>query len=90
MILGKVVGNLVSTMKFPDYDAFKILIIQPVDAVGNASGKSLLAIDAVQAGMGDTVLVIDEGGSGRMILGAPDNRTVRTTVCGIVDTVTTA
>ena len=89
MTLGKVVGNVVSTMKFPDYNTYKILVIQPVDAVGQASGKSFLAVDAVQAGMGDTVIVIDEGGSGRAILGAPEDRTVRAVACGIVDAVTT-
>jgi microcompartment protein CcmK/EutM len=85
MILGKVVGNVVSTIKHPDYAQYKLLVIQPVDQTGMPKGKSLLAVDAVQAGIGDTVLVIDEGGSGRAILGAPDNRTVRTVVTGIVD-----
>jgi microcompartment protein CcmK/EutM len=85
MILGKVVGNVVSSSKHRDYEGFKLLVIQPVDHAGTPKGKSLLAVDAVQAGIGDTVLVIDEGGSGRAILGAPDNRTVRTVVAGIVD-----
>jgi microcompartment protein CcmK/EutM len=85
MILGKVVGNVVSTIKHQDYAQYKLLVIQPVDQTGTPRGKSFLAVDAVQAGIGDTVLVIDEGGSGRAILGAPDNRTVRTVVAGIVD-----
>ncbi len=85
MILGKVVGNVVSSSKHRDYEGFKLLVIQPVDHTGTPKGKSLLAVDAVQAGIGDIVLVIDEGGSGRAILGAPDNRTVRTVVTGIVD-----
>jgi microcompartment protein CcmK/EutM len=85
MILGKVIGNVVSSSKHRDYEGFKLLVIQPVDQAGTPKGKSLLAVDAVQAGIGDTVLVIDEGGSGRAILGAPDNRTVRTVVTGIVD-----
>jgi microcompartment protein CcmK/EutM len=85
MILAKVVGNVVSSSKHRDYEGFKLLVIQPVDHTGTPKGKSLLAVDAVQAGIGDTVLVIDEGGSGRAILGAPDNRTVRTVVTGIVD-----
>jgi microcompartment protein CcmK/EutM len=85
MILGKVVGNVVASSKHRDYAGFKLLVIQPVDHAGTPKGKSLLAVDAVQAGIGDTVLVIDEGGSGRAILGAPDNRTVRTVVTGIVD-----
>ena len=87
MILGKVVGDVVSTMKHQDYDGYKILVIQPVDHHGKIVGKSFLAVDSAQAGIGDTVLVIDEGGAGRAILDASENRTVRTVVCGIVDQV---
>lgn len=87
MILGKVVGNVVSTIKCPDYDGYKLLVVQPVDHAGVPNGKSLLAVDAVQAGIGDTVLVIDEGGSGRAILEASEKRTVRTVIAGIVDEV---
>ncbi len=68
MILGKVVGDVVSTMKHPDYDGYKMLIVQLVDHQGQAARKSLLAVDSVQAGIGDIVLVIDEGGPGRAIL----------------------
>lgn len=87
MILGKVVGNVVSTVKCPDYNGYKLLIVQPVDPAGTPSGKSLLAVDAVQAGIGDTVLVIDEGGSGRAVLDTPEKRTIRTVIAGIVDEV---
>ena len=85
MILGKVVGNVVSTIKCPDYDGYKLLIVQPVDPAGAPNGKSLLAVDAVQAGIGDTVIVIDEGGSGRAVLDASEKRTIRTVIAGIVD-----
>ncbi len=90
MTLGKVVANVVSTIKHPDCDGYKLLVVQPVDQAGSPKGKSLLAIDAVQAGIGDTVLVIDEGGSGRAVLDAPDRRTIRTVITGIVDQVSTA
>ncbi len=85
MILGKVVANVVSTVKHPDYEAYKLLVVQPIDPVGNPKGTSLLAVDAVQAGIGDTVLVIDEGGSGRAVLDVPEKRTIRTVISGIVD-----
>jgi ethanolamine utilization protein EutN len=49
----------------------------------------MLAIDAVQAGIGDIVLIIDEGGSGRDVLGAPDRRTIRMVISGIVDEIET-
>lgn len=87
MILGKVTGNVVCSAKWPDYDGYKILSVQPVDHLGTPNGKSVLAVDAAQAGLGDTVIVIDEGGSGRMVLDAPDKRTIRTVIVGIVDAV---
>jgi ethanolamine utilization protein EutN len=84
MILGKVIGNVVSTIKLEIYEGYKILVIQPVDPVGSPLGKTVLAIDTVQAGVGDTVLVIDEGNSARVIIDdtmAP----VRCVVAGVVD-----
>lgn len=87
MILGKVIGNVVSTVKCPDYDAYKLLLVQPVDQAGTPKGKSVLAVDAAQAGIGDTVIVIDEGGSARVVLDTPDKRTIRTVIVGIVDEV---
>jgi len=85
MILGKVIGNVISTVKVKGYESKKILIIQPIDPKGNAKGKSFLAIDAVQAGVGDTVLIIEEGNSARAVIQEPDSLTVKTVVAGIVD-----
>jgi ethanolamine utilization protein EutN len=86
MILGKVVGNVVSTIKLPVYQGYKILVVQPVNDKEEPQGESVLALDTVQAGVGDTVLVIDEGNSSRLIM---NNSTapVRTMIVGIVDTV---
>jgi len=85
MILGKVIGNVVSTVKAKGYESKKILIIQPVDPAGNPKGKTFLAIDAVQAGVGDTVLIIEEGNSARAVIKEPDSLTVKAVVAGIVD-----
>ena len=84
MILGKVIGNFVSTIKCEDYEAYKLLIVKPVDPAGKPNGKSVLAIDAAQAGVGDTVIVIDEGGSARTALNT-EARTIRTVIVGVVD-----
>ncbi len=86
MILGRVIGNVVSTIKLDIYRGYKIVVVRPIDPQGNPAGKTVLAIDTVQAGVGDTVLVIDEGNSARVIINdkmAP----VRCVVAGIVDDV---
>ena len=88
MTLGKVIGTVVSDRKIDDYKSLKILIVQPVDDKGNYKGKTMFAVDAVQAGVGDTVVICDEGGSARMLLEEPEIYTIRTVVAGIVDKVT--
>lgn len=88
MILAKIIGNVVSTVKEPGYESRKILIVQPIDPTGAAKGKSFLAVDTMQAGIGDTVLVMEEGGSARMILNEPDTFTVKAVIAGIVDHIT--
>ncbi len=85
MILAKVTGNVVSTIKAVGYESRKILVVQPVRPDGKAIGKSFLAVDTMQAGPGDTVLIMEEGGSARLILGEPDTFTVKAVVAGIVD-----
>lgn len=87
MILGKVIGNVVSTIMAPGYESKKILIIQPIDPAGKPKGKSFLALDAVQAGVGDIVITLDEGNSARAILKEPGSLTVKLVVAGIVDEV---
>ncbi|MBA7584021.1 Ethanolamine utilization protein EutN [subsurface metagenome] len=86
MVLARVTGTVVSTMKLEVLEGYKILIVQPLNDRLDPAGRSLLAIDTVQAGTGDTVLVLDEGNSARMILGDPA-APVRTVVVGVVDAV---
>ena len=85
MILAKVTGNVVSTIKATGYESRTILIVQPIGPDGTSIVKSFLAIDAVQAGPGDTVLVMEEGGSARYILDEPETFTVKAVIAGIVD-----
>jgi len=83
MIVGRVVASVVSSKKHPHYVGHKLLMVRPLDARGKA--KALLAVDGVQAGMGDLVLVVDEGGSARSVLVDEAAVTIRTAVCGIID-----
>ena len=90
MIIARVLGNVVSTEKHPHYKGRKILVVQPITPDGQAKGASFLAVDGVQAGVGDTVLVVDEGGSARLAVGDEGAVTIRTAICGIVDSVDVA
>ena len=85
MRLGKIIGTVVSTTKAKGYEAKKILVVQPLDANQKAAGISFLAIDAVQAGVGDIVLTIEEGNSARQVIEDEDTVTVKTVVAAIVD-----
>jgi ethanolamine utilization protein EutN len=84
MILGKIVGNVVSTRKHEHYRGYKILVVQPITPQEKPAKSTFLAIDTVQAGAGDTVLVIDEGNSARQVIDNPVGA-IRSVVVGIVD-----
>ena len=73
------------TEQVPALDGRKLLVVLPLTPAGErAASKPRVAIDTIGAGVGDRVLVIDEGNSGRQILGAPD-APVKTLVVGFVD-----
>lgn len=61
MTLCKVTGTLVATQKNQHLKDKTLLIVQPIDLTGKAIGKDFVALDSVSAGVGDTVLVIQEG-----------------------------
>jgi microcompartment protein CcmK/EutM len=58
MLLGKIVGSAVATMKTPELTGVKLLVVQPVDRQLNAIGKLQVAADAAQAGTGDIVFMV--------------------------------
>lgn len=84
MTLCKVLGDIVSTVKHPDYAGTKLMICQPVDERGRATGECILAVDRVQAGPGDTVLVMREGNGVRQLFGK-QILPIRSIIIGIVD-----
>ena len=86
MILGRVAGEIHSTIHHPFYDARKLLVVEKTDPTGRATGDYLVAVDAVDAGVGDAVLVLDEGNGARQVL-ASSHGPVRSVVVGIVDRV---
>lgn len=86
MILARVIGDVTATVKHPILESEKLLMLRTVRPDGTLTGAPLIALDRAQAGPGDTVLIIDEGNSARMILGVP-GAPMRTVVVGIVDSV---
>lgn len=87
MKLGKVIGTVVSNTQAKGYESRKILVIQPLDADQKAAGTSFLALDAVQAGVGDIVLTIEEGNSARQVIQDAEAFTVKTVVAAVVDAI---
>ncbi|MEY2786832.1 MAG: hypothetical protein RL277_3044 [Planctomycetota bacterium] len=84
MFLAEVVGTIVSPVQIPVLEGRKLLLLRPVTPEGKPTGKTRIGIDRAQAGVGDRVLVIDEGNSGRQLLGDP-KAAVKTIVVGVVD-----
>ena len=84
MKIGRVAGTVVSTISAPIFDGRKLLLCDIVSPEGEPTGDYTIAADTIDAGVGDTVLILDEGSSARHILGmtvAP----IRALVVGIVD-----
>jgi len=86
MYIGKVIGSVVSTIKISHLEGRKLLLVDQLDLGGKETGAYDIAVDVVQAGPGDTVLVIDEGNGARQILGL-DPGAIRAVIVGIVDEV---
>jgi microcompartment protein CcmK/EutM len=84
LILARIVGSVVSTIHHPIVNGRKLLVAETLDADGAPDGGYLLALDAIGAGNGETVLVLDEGNGARQILEAGD-APVRSLVVAIVD-----
>jgi ethanolamine utilization protein EutN len=85
MILSRVVGQIVSTVKNPHLHGYKLLLVQPVDLdTDSPKGTPLIALDHVDAGEGDLVLVNKEGGGARIIL-ENEEIPVQAVVVAVVD-----
>lgn len=89
MRLCRVLGSVTSTVKLDCFKGLKLLVVEPVDDAGKASGKSFLAVDKVQAGEGDSVLVLSEGTGVRQLFGLPKTADlpIRSAIVAIVDQV---
>jgi ethanolamine utilization protein EutN len=85
MLIAKVVGTVVATRKDERLVSSKLLVARPVDPAGKPEGNYLVAVDTVDAGVGETVLIVS-GSSARMASGLKDCP-VDAAIVGIIDTV---
>ena len=83
----RVVGPLWAAAKHPAFAGRPLFVVQPLDATGADLGPSFVAIDNVQAGVGDKVIVLTEGTGVRQILKMGDVVPIRSMIVGIVDAV---
>ena len=85
MKIGRVSGTVVSTINVPVYEGRRLLLRDLLDETGKTKeGRSMIAVDAVGAGAGETVLILDEGNSARQVVDLED-APIRAVIVGIVD-----
>jgi len=85
--IARVTGTVVSTINSPVFDHRRLLICDLLDERRKPTGDYLIAVDSVEAGAGETVLIIDEGNSARQVLDRVD-APIRAVIVGIIDEVT--
>ena len=84
MLIGRVIGDVVATQKAASHVGRKILVVQPLNLDGSDRGEPVLALDAVDAGEGDRVLLSTEGYSAMTAVGRP-NSPIDSAVVGVID-----
>ena len=85
MILGEVIGSVVSTVKDDHFTGQKLMLVQPIDLDGRSNGLSFIALDRANAGKGDTVLVNREGGGAKLMFGSV--MPIQAVIVGVVDNI---
>jgi ethanolamine utilization protein EutN len=85
MMICRVVGDVFATVKNEHLRGYKLLLVQPMDLDGvTEKGEAMIAVDRVDAGRNDLVLVNREGGAARMLLGNP-KIPVHSVIVGVID-----
>ena len=86
MVIAKVVGTVVSTIKHPAYNGYKLQMVQPLHLAGQPADAAFLALDNAHAGIGDTVVVMREGNSARQITQIKDAPII-SMIVGVLDSI---
>ncbi len=85
MILARVLGNVVATQKNNRYANARIMLVQPINPDGTIRGTSMLALDSVDAGEGDLVIVVQEGWSASTASTGEAGAAIDSAIVGVVD-----
>lgn len=85
MILARVVGNIVATQKNARYESARVMLCQQITPEGEDTNYSCLALDAVDSGVGDTVLVVQEGWSASTTATGKAGAAIDSAIVGVVD-----
>jgi len=86
MLIGRVIGELVATQKHPSHEGRKLLLVQPLNLDGSNRGDAVVSLDAVDAGVGDKVLITMEGFSAMTAVGRRQSP-IDTAVIGFIDAI---
>ena len=84
MLIGRVIGEVVATQKHPSHEGRKVLVVQPLNLDGSNRGDAVLALDAVDAGVGDRILLATDGWAASSTVGRPQNP-IDMAVIGFID-----
>ncbi|MFN2530305.1 MAG: EutN/CcmL family microcompartment protein [Pyrinomonadaceae bacterium] len=87
MILARVIGNVVATQKNQRYESARLMLCQQVTPEGEETAYTVLALDAVDAGVGDTVLIVQEGWSASTVATGKAGAAIDSAIVGVVDRV---
>jgi len=85
MILAKVLGNVVATQKNHRYESARVMMCEQMTPEGDMTGHTVLALDAVDAGVGDTVLIVQEGWSASTVATGKAGAAIDSAIVGVVD-----
>ncbi len=85
MIIARVIGNVVATQKNERYANARVMLCQPVTPEGEETGATLLALDSVDAGEGDTVIIVQEGWGASTAATGEQGAAIDSAIVGVVD-----
>ncbi len=87
MLLGKVIGDVVATQKNSRYDGARIMVVQPINPDGTPRGATMLALDSVDSGAGDIVIVVQEGWGASTAATGEAGAAIDSAIVGVVDSI---